>query len=269
MTIDARAKAAAEALRQSVVNIHPSSAPAPKRRVAVLVMAGTVLAGAVGVSALLASRHQTAIRVGPVIGFGSTTLPSAAAPPSVEGSCRGNVARMEIAGLAYGDHVPLGDALTNFGVPSTVVDFRGVTDLGPDETSAAEHLPEPDRVVKLDRVRALRGAMPTGTTFLASTYEIADARAELRGGAQLLALLGPATPPDGKPVVRVAVAVRPDGSAALLGDCIPHWNTALVAYASRVALQPGAVIRALLLDPTGATAKAFLASAEAQVLAGP
>jgi len=179
------------------------------------------------------------------------------------------VARRAIAGTASVDWVSLGSALSGGGdVNGPVLEFTGITDVRQDQTPGGEGPLEPARVVTLQGVRPLRGEVPTDALLSATAYELADAQSEAYLGVPVLVRVD-AQMHDGRRSIGMMIAVRADGSASFLGDCVPGWTPALARYAASIGMLSSRLARALLVDTAGPVASAFLSSAEARTPAGP
>lgn len=201
----------------------------------------------------------------------TTVTPTTAAPgtPPATGACRSELARGSVRGSVIVEWVSLAMELRVGDVEGPVFEARDVRDVGEDAAPTGEgrDAAEANRLVRFGGVRALRGTVPD-TPMVTGVYVVGDAQAETAAGGLVLAR-SDSSDRDGRRYLGTVMVIRPDGSVAFPGDCRPRWAPALESYASRAGLRPAELARALLVDPGGAVAAAFLASPEAATRAGP
>ncbi|MDQ6910864.1 MAG: hypothetical protein M3Z84_08820 [Actinomycetota bacterium] len=209
MTIDSRAAAAADSLRQSVADIQPASPPTGKSRAPLVLLAVIVIAaGLIGLSEIVRNEHRTSIRTTPATAAASVTTSTNVPGASAVGSCRSESARKVVAGSAVAEWVPLSFALARSRDASgPVFMFTGISDLGPDNPPASEGPHEPDRVVTFVGVTSLRGTLPIDLPLLVSPYQLADAQTEARPGVELVGRVD-SEGHNGRRFVGIMVALR-------------------------------------------------------------
>ncbi len=200
---------------------------------------------------------------------GPTTSAGPLVEASATGMCRSELARAVATGAANPEWIDLGIELTQAGeVDGPVIEANDVTDLGPDTPPPKEGPHELGRRVRFDGVTLLRGPAPSDLPMVISKYDLADAKAEREGGGRILARID-SRDHDGRLLVGPMVSTRPDGTAAILGDCHPRWGAAFATYSARVGARPADLVRSVLLEPRGPAATAFVSSPEARTSAGP
>lgn len=182
-------------------------------------------------------------------------------------SCRSEAARGSASGRTTVRWAPLSAELPGLG--ERVLEVRAAEDLGAsDALASSAGASEAPRLVRLGGVDALRGEAGDPVEVLLTPFQLADAEDELRAGADLLVWGGGR---GGRPPAVSLASVRTNGLATFLGDCRQAWTPAFSAHAARVGsgASPAALLRRILVDPSGPEAQAFLASPEAGTLAGP
>lgn len=183
------------------------------------------------------------------------------------GTCRGQAAQQEAAGVAAIDWVPLRAELPP--EASLVFTAPSLEDLGERDIYGSED-PGADRprAVRFDDATVLAGELDPDQELLVGRFTAADARAEVDAGAELLVWV---RPQGSGPTFASLAALGPDGEIAFLGDCHPGWNPAFNGYAARVegGLTAAELLTRIVVEPAGPEAEAFRASPEAEVPAGP
>ena len=143
------------------------------------------------------------------------------------GTCRGQVAQQEAAGMTDVDWVQLGAE-----VPETVdrvfratgIEDQGERDIYPDEVDDGIELP---RGVHFTGVTGVLGEATEPVDSLSTELQVVDAEVLLEEGAELLVWDWP--PFGGGPRFASLVAVEADGGVVFLGDCRPKWTPAFAA----------------------------------------
>jgi hypothetical protein len=197
---------------------------------------------------------------------------AASASTADVGTCRGQAARQEAAGIAHIDWVSLAQEFPTR--LDAVFTAEAIEDLGERDILRGDDEDGVDlpRLARFTRISTLAGHIGSPAEALLSPYQLRDATAELTNGAELLVWIRPqpGRPPNEPPFASTA-AVEPDGDVVILGDCVPAWTPAFARYAARNGedLTAGELLRRILVEPEGPRAIAFRASDEAGILAGP
>jgi hypothetical protein len=165
--------------------------------------------------------------------------------------------------ISFAEHLPTQlDAVFT----ARAIEDHGERDIYTREDGEGIDLP---KLGRFTGISTLAGRVDEPVEVLMSPFAVDDAAVTVAAvGAELLVWLPPQ--PEDRRFASLA-ALKPDGAAVFLGNCIPAWTPAFDRYVERhgQGLTGAELLTRLLVDPNGPEATAFRSSEEAATPAGP